>query len=143
MIEFFLDCVPPKANHQAKKIVRAGGFLKLADKPELEEAKASLDALLIDAKKECGALPITGNVRITMSFTWPWTSSFSARKRAPGLAWKPTSPDVDNLAKTLIDRLAKLNFIGNDAEVCDLKVRKFYGDRPGISVWIAQCGVIE
>jgi len=143
MIEFFLDCIPPKANHQAKKIVRAGGFLKLADKPELQESKASLDALLIEAKKELEGIPIEGAVKLDLVFVWPWLKSHSKKQRAAGRMWKTTSPDLDNLIKTFTDRLSKLLFIGNDGTVCDRRERKYYGDHPGITVRISNCGVIE
>jgi len=143
VIEFFLPCVPPKANHQHKKIVRVGGFLRMADKPELEQTKATLDALLIDAKREVSGLPVNGSVKLDLVFVFPWLKSHPAKLRANGLAWKASAPDCDNLGKTFQDRLSALGFIGNDGTVCDLRVRKFYGDHPGITARISNCGVLD
>jgi len=136
MIEFFLSCVPPSATHHHKRIVRIGKFSRLADKPELVAAKEMVDTLLLPHQPTA---PMTGALRLTLEFEWPWLSTHSQRVRAQGRIPKTTKPDASNLAKSTEDRLAALRFIDNDALVAELVVRKFFGDRPGIGVCIEPC----
>jgi Holliday junction resolvase RusA-like endonuclease len=141
MIEFFLPCVPPTANHQNKKIItiklRDGRqFHKLGDKPELQAARQMIDGLLYPHRP---VAPTTGPVLLTLEFTWPWLASHPAKVRARGRIPKTTRPDCSNLAKTTEDRLVALLFIEDDAPVAELTVRKFHGDYPGIGVRIESC----
>jgi Holliday junction resolvase RusA-like endonuclease len=131
MLDVFLPCVPPTANHQRKRIVRVGQFARLADKPELVAAKAMIDALLMAHRPPAA---FRGHVSLTLEYTWPWRAADSNRRRALGRVRKNTKPDCSNLAKTTEDRLVALCFLEDDAQVSELHVRKFYGDRPGIRV---------
>lgn len=133
MIEFFVQCVPPTANHQRKRIVRIGNFTKLADKPELVAAKSMLDSALYPHQP---ATPIAGAVRMHVEFTWPWRKSETKKRRALGRVHHTTKPDSSNAIKTLEDRLTALSFITDDKAVADLRVLKFWGDTPGIYVRI-------
>jgi Holliday junction resolvase RusA-like endonuclease len=136
MIEFFVVCVPPTANHQNKQIVRIAKWHKLADKPELVAAKDMIDSLLTPHRP---LAPQRGPVTLTLEFTWPWRSSESQRTRARRLIPRTSRPDCSNLAKTTEDRLAKLRFMEDDNQVVELVVRKFFGDHPGIGVLIEPC----
>jgi Holliday junction resolvase RusA-like endonuclease len=136
MIEFFLPCVPPSANHHAKRIVRIGRFSRLADKPELVAAKEMIDGLLVPYRPR---LPLAGPLTLTLEFTWPWRASDSAKVRARGLVPMVVRPDCSNLAKTTEDRLVALRFLEDDALACELIVRKFRGDHPGIGVRLEPC----
>lgn len=133
MIAFTLACVPPTASHHRKRIVRIGGFSRLADKPELVAAKATLDALLLPHQPQA---PVPGPVALTVAFTWPWRASEPKRRKALGRVPHTSRPDLDNLCKTLTDRLVALRFLEDDAAVSSLSVTKFWGDEPGIAVWL-------
>jgi Holliday junction resolvase RusA-like endonuclease len=136
MIEFFLVCVPPSANHQNKRIVKIGHFARLADKPELLAAKEMIDGLLVPHRPHA---PLAGPLTLTLEFTWPWRAGDSAKVRARGRVPMTVRPDCSNLAKTTEDRLAALRFLEDDALVCELVVRKFRGDHPGIGVRLEAC----
>jgi Holliday junction resolvase RusA-like endonuclease len=141
VIEFFLPCVPPTANHQNKRIttIRARdgrSFHKLGDEPELVKAKQMIDGLLVPYRPPT---PLTGPLTLTLEFTWPWRASDSQRTRARRLIPRTSRPDCSNLAKTTEDRLAQLLFMPDDAFVVELVVRKFFGDHPGIGIRIESC----
>lgn len=136
-MRFFLHCIPPKANHQSKKIVRVGGFSKLADSDALQAAKATLDALLVPHRPDQA---MSGPLSLTLAFYWPWPSGTPQKAKYNGPAYKVTSPDCDNLAKTITDRLAALRFIENDAHVVRLVVSKYHSAEPGIDVTISAAG---
>jgi Holliday junction resolvase RusA-like endonuclease len=129
----FLPCVPPKTSHHAKRIVKIGRFSRLADRPELVEAKDTIDALLL---RHQPASPIGGDgpLVLDIELTWPWLKSDSKKARACGRIPHDTKPDWDNAAKTLTDRLAALRFIAQDSRIVDGRVRKWRGDQPGIGI---------
>lgn len=128
-----LACIPPTVSHHHKRIVRVGRFSRLADKPELVAAKATLDALLLPHQP---AQPVAGPVALVLAFTWPWRASEPHKRRVLGRVPHTSRPDADNLAKTLTDRLVALRFLEDDAAVADLHVTKWWGDTPGIAVWL-------
>ena len=130
---FHLACIPPKTSHHAKRIVRVGQWSRLADKPELVSAKATLDALLLPHQPSA---PLTGPLRLELVFTWPWRASESKRVRALGHAPMTSRPDADNCSKTITDRLMALRFIEDDAAIVDLHVQKWWGPSPGIQVTV-------
>lgn len=130
-IAFFLSCVPPKTSHHHKKIVRIGKWTRLADRPELVEAKETLESLLLPHQPSA---PLSGPVCLTLEYTWPWLKGDSKRLRALGRVPHDRKPDLDNCSKTFTDRLQALRFIEADAMVVDLRLRKWRGDTPGITV---------
>lgn len=131
MIQFFLPCVPPRVNHQRKRIVRVGPWTRLADAPELVAAKQTLETLLLPHQPPS---PFDGPVALSLEFTWPWLASDSKRTRALGRVPHTSRPDCSNVAKTLEDRLVVLRFLEDDSQVVDLRVRKWRGETPGIRV---------
>lgn len=142
-LSFFVACVPPTVSHHHKKIVtiktRDGRqFSKLADKPELDWAKSMLESLLLPHQP---AQPVAGPVVVDVTFVWPWRASESKRRRAMGRVPHTSKPDASNAWKTLEDRLVALRFIEDDRAVVDVRLRKWWGDAPGISVrirpWVA------
>ena len=133
-VTFHLSCIPPKTSHHAKRIVRIGKFSRLADKPELVAAKNMLDALLLPHQP---TQPIVGAVSLDVVYVWPWRASDGRRTRDRGLVPMTSRPDVDNLAKSLTDRLVALRFIEDDSNVVELHVRKWWGGSPGITVTIS------
>jgi Holliday junction resolvase RusA-like endonuclease len=128
---FTLPCIPPKTSHHAKRIVRIGRFTRLADAPALQDAKATLDSLLLPHQP---AQPVTGPVTLALTYVWPWLASDGKAVRAGGRVPHPKRPDCDNLAKTFTDRLVALRFLQDDGQVVTLTVQKYRGDEPGITV---------
>lgn len=131
MVAFFVSCVPPKTSHHHKRIVRVGGFSRMADKPELNAAKASLDAWFLPHQPPT---PLDGPVVLDIELTWPWLAGDSKKARARGRIPHDSKPDWDNAAKGIADCLARLRFIEQDSRVVDGRVRKWRGDHPGIAV---------
>lgn len=136
VLTFAMPCIPPTTTHQHKRIVRAGRFSRLADKPELNAAKQTLEALLLPHRP---VEPVAGPVALRLVFVWPWLKKHTkAQRNACGGVIKviphTSRPDASNLAKTLEDRLVALRFLADDNAVVRLEVHKFWGDCPGIGV---------
>src|SRR3990172_5314321 len=121
-MEFFCHCIPPKATHHSKKIVRVHRWHRLADSDALVSAKDTIDAVLLPHQPR---EVIAGAVELTLEFIWPWPAGTSKLMQAQGRAVKITRPDCTNVAKTLQDRLLPL------------RVAKYIGEIPGIRVRIS------
>ncbi len=132
MIEFFLPVVPFKASHHHKKIVRIGKFSRLADKPELVQARSTYESLLTEYAP---ATPLDGPIRLELNFYFPYNKSHSKKFKLT-VQPKDTKPDCSNLAKTFEDCLCRMGFFHDDGQVSQLIVRKFYSDKAGIGVGI-------
>lgn len=73
-------------------------------------------------------------LEMTVTATYPWPKSLSAKKRAlPGAERKATTPDADNITKIIKDALNLVVFT-DDARISDLHVFKRFGDAPGATV---------
>lgn len=131
MIQFFVSLVPPTANHQSKKIVRVGGFSRLADSEQLRDARSIWWAALHPYRP---TVPFKGPLSLSVTFVWPYLKGHSAKARLVKLIPKTTSPDCSNTIKTVEDVMASLLYFENDAQICELQVRKFYGESPGVHV---------
>jgi Holliday junction resolvase RusA-like endonuclease len=140
-VQLFLPCVPPKATHQAKKVARRGSFRNapiygITDKPELVATRQFLTGLLLGKSP---ARPIEGPVSLILEFEWPWLKGHGKRLRAAHTRIPCRSkPDCSNAAKTIEDVLVDLRFLVDDVDVVELTVRKWFGDRPGITVRISE-----
>lgn len=72
--------------------------------------------------------PILGPVAVEISFAWPWRKSEPKSVTEKHLfKWKDVKPDLDNLAKTVIDVMAAKNcFEVGDQQVARLTLEKVW-----------------
>ena len=82
--------------------------------------------------------PLTGPIKVKVTYTWPWLKEHGVKVKAKGRIVKTTKPDADNLAKLTIDCMAMMNFFANDAAVWKVTSEKYHGDSPGVRVWIVE-----
>lgn len=87
------------------------------------------------------------NVTITAIFARPdyLTPNFESRVSQPPVERisHVVKPDADNVSKAVLDVLTKAGVIGDDARVCVLTVRKWWGavgEEPGIDVVVEEVG---
>lgn len=130
-MKIHLPIVPPKTTHQAKKIVRIGGFSRLADKPELTEVISDYMSIL---RPYAPDKPITGAVVLKLEFVFPWRKSEPKKNRVLGRRPMTSKPDWDNLAKTLVDVMTKLGFWVDDSQIFSGHPVKWWGDDVGITI---------
>jgi Holliday junction resolvase RusA-like endonuclease len=84
--------------------------------------------------------PFSGPVGGTFDFVLRIPPSWREEDRglaAAGLIWPTMRPDQDNLAKAVLDS-ANGRLFADDGQVCWLRVRKRYGDVPGVGVVIGR-----
>lgn len=80
-----------------------------------------------------------GALSVSIVLSWPFRKSDRDSKR---MDLKPhtSRPDLDNLAKGLIDRLVALRFMEDDGQIAQLTLSKFWSSNPGIQVTISAFG---
>ena len=97
-------------------------------------AKAQIDRALSGRQPK---VPFNSAIELTVYWVFPKI------KRAKNGQRKDTSPDLDNLQKTLQDRLAKLKFYENDALISDLILKKRWHDCSGLYIKIRDVEPID
>lgn len=55
------------------------------------------------------------------------------KKDAPGPVWKGTTPDVDNVAKSVLDAIQMAGVIRQDNQVVYLEVRDMFAEKDGVA----------
>ena len=74
--------------------------------------------------------PLKGGLFVGLDFTFP-----AGAKRSEGEP-HTSRPDADNLAKLVLDCLMRAGMIGDDAIVSQLLIRKSYGAKPGVLIYL-------
>lgn len=120
---FFMPMIPPTKTNQEKGINFKSRRVYTTD--GLKDAEAKFDAHLFSHRPD---EPLTGAVRLLVHWMFPVTG-----KHKDG-EWKTTKPDVDNSVKTLIDRMTRLGFWKDDAQIVGLLIEKRYSEIPGIYI---------
>lgn len=133
MITFHIPITPPKATSQTKRLVMVGGKPRFFPKKEHQAAENDLMVLMA---QHAPSSPMTGPLRLSVDFVFPWRKSETKRRMACGKLPNDARPDCDNLVKLVSDVLTKLRFYGDDGQVSVLHVYKHWGDRVGITVSI-------
>lgn len=120
---FFMPMIPPTKTNQEKGINFKSRRVYTTD--GLKDAEAKFDAHLFSHRPD---EPLTGAVRLLVHWMFPVTG-----KHKDG-EWKTTKPDVDNSVKTLIDRMTRLGFWKDDAQIVGLLIEKRYSEFPGVYI---------
>lgn len=87
--------------------------------------------------RQVGWEPVLGPVSLTLVFHLPRPASHYGTGRNAGMIkpgrpdWCATKPDVDKLARAVLDALTKCGAIGDDATVVELKASKWYTGTDG------------
>lgn len=76
-------------------------------------------------------------VSVGIEFRFPFPSTASAKRRARGKEYMTERPDVDNLAKSILDEMSDLRIVADDAQIAVVHLVKARSTQPGITVSIA------
>jgi Holliday junction resolvase RusA-like endonuclease len=96
-----------------------------------------------DAAEKACQEPLAGPVAVELAFRWPRPKGHfgsgrnAAQLKASAPVWPAQLPDLDKLARAVMDALTGLAF-DDDAQVVDLGLRKRYadGEGPGVTVTV-------
>lgn len=104
---------------------RVGGFIRFFTHKDVEDWKRTVVAQVLDKKPE---RPLQGALAVTMIFYLARPKSLPKKVR-----FHSRKPDAENCAKAVLDFLSGLVYM-DDAQVADLRVRKEYGEQPGVDI---------
>lgn len=116
---------PPTVTAQQQIITKTG---RVVYGKKVTEARQILEGRL---SEHVPAEPFTEALCVTAIWCW----SRAGKKKSE---WKTTRPDLDNLAKMLLDTMTKLCFWKDDAIVVQLSLTKIWNQEPGIKITITQ-----
>lgn len=116
---------PPTVTAQQQIITKTG---RVVYGKKVTEARQILEGRL---SEHVPPKPLDGALSVTVVWCW-------SRAEKKTRAWKTTRPDVDNLAKMLLDTMTRLGFWKDDAIVVQLSMTKIWNKDPGIKITINQ-----
>ena len=125
----------PKAQKRHRH-VRMGNFVRQYD-PSASDKGDFLSIVQYNAPKEPFAVPVA--IAIRFYFTRP-KSHFKTGKNSHVMKdtaplWHTSKPDVDNMAKFLMDSLNKI-YCKDDSNIADCWIIKQYDDKPRTEIEI-------
>ena len=105
---------------------------------EQEANERTLEAMPLCHKPE---KPLCGPVKLDFTAYMPIPASTSKKRRVDMQAGKighTVKPDVDNLAKQLLDAMTRLRFWDDDRQIVELTCRKRYAEEPRWEICVQQ-----
>lgn len=138
-MEFWVDCIPPKATAQASSMImrRKDGTPFIGKAKRGAKTRSELLTLFMPHRP---IAPLEGAVFMQVDWVYPWRKSEPKKNKQDGNLPCDTRPDCDNLCKFLCDVLGRLGYFTDDSQIADLRFRKFWGDRCGIGVKMGRLG---
>lgn len=124
MICFFHECNPPTSTAQQRQFFKKGNALTQAAK----KASATWQAIVEQHKP---IQPLTGPLTVKIGVSW-------FKKGLSEVVPRITKPDVDNLAKLIMDAMTKAGYWQDDNQVCDLRVTKYNSPIGGLAVTVEE-----
>jgi len=134
-IDIWLPCVPPTTTAQQKGAFVAGGKVRFFTKKKVAQAQGSIIALLQHFMPDT---PYEGPLRVSICWDFPFRKSESKARRKLAPLHIPSRPDVDNLAKGMLDAMTTLAFWRDDSQIADLRLIKRWNEPSGIRVFIEE-----
>ena len=137
-IDFTIDVNPPKTTAQQKGARVVGGFVRFFKKKKVREAEATLTALFYP---HAPSAPLEGPLSLSVDWYFPYRKT--ERKtviKSCRIFGHTVRPDLDNLEKSLIDTLTRLQFWNDDSQVCVKHTRKYWAPKGKIHVKIERAG---
>lgn len=139
-IDKWLPCIPPTRTAQQKgAYIRPGknggkGHIQFFTKNAVKKAANELKAILSPIQPE---KPLKGPLSLMVTMVFPWPKGTAKYKRVSEGEPHASRPDCSNLIKLLEDTMTEMGFWEDDSQIYDLRVRKFRGNEPGISIRIS------
>lgn len=119
----------PTATLQQKRATIKNGHIMMFEPPNVKSAISIFHYKLHKYKPET---PFVGPVQV--SITW----TFGTKSKAKIGFFRTSRPDIDNMAKILIDRMTKLGFWKDDSQISVLYLEKIWGEHSTIDISIME-----
>ena len=106
-------------------------FVGKMAKSSAKKWSAEFTALLIEAKQKFHVKTHTGQTTVGIVFVYPHTKQTAKQGHSVP---KTTRPDVDNLAKSVLDCMVDAGWLEDDNIVVELILRKIYSETPQVVI---------
>ena len=120
--------IVPTAQARVRHGISKGGFVTAFKADTQKRNERTLEACLLEHKP---AEPMCGAIRLAFEAVLPVPFSAGKKKKAEmlaGIVHPLKKPDIDNLAKQLLDAMTRLQFWEDDKQIVELHCRKVYGE---------------
>jgi Holliday junction resolvase RusA-like endonuclease len=138
MLKFLLPLDPPPSNQAALRILKTRDGRQFIGKTAKSSAKKwSNDATLLLKSYYKGA-PIDKAVQVYIEFNYAHTIESAKVAKREGIERVPkaTRPDLDNLAKLILDSIVQAGILKDDSLIVELAMSKVYTDKSYIVIGI-------
>jgi len=138
ILSFSIHCIPPKSTHQAAlRILKRPDGTQFVGKFATSKGKHAQNELMMLFTPHRPAVSFKGPLRLKIIWMYPYRKAEPKSRRQP---YKPcdTRPDVDNLAKFIMDIMTRLGFYGDDGQVSELRFIKCWNKETGIAVTLEE-----
>lgn len=140
MIYFFVPGAP--VGKARARVTRTGH--SYTPQKTVDYEKAVRDAFLTQCKE---SYPKDEPLSLSFTAWYPIPKSASKKRRQQMLAGiiRPTvKPDLSNVLKSIEDAIQSDTAYHDDSQIVELgRIRKFYGEEPGVEVWIKGVNEID
>lgn len=136
MIHIFAEGLP-KGQPRPRAFSR-GGMARVYDPGTAEGWKG---CIALAVKPFLPPAPMAGPLFVELTFILPRPGAHFRGKakalRDDAPTYHAGKPDIDNLAKAVLDALTTLRLWGDDTQVADLRITKAYGTRAGCEISVS------
>lgn len=142
MICFTVPCVPVAQPRQRHRLVtkRDGDQFVSNYTRRRDPVNAFKAAVQLAASQAYQGAPLEGPLCISLVFIMPRPSRLRWKTKPMPREWHASKPDVENIAKAVLDALTGLVWI-DDAQVASLHCKKLYAsgdEQPGAEVTVLE-----
>ena len=133
-MEFVLGVIPT-AQARVRHGISRGGFVTAFKAGSQIRNEQTLEAVLLPYKPDT---PVRVAVSVSFTAVLPLPQSVSKKRKQAmleGAELPVKKPDIDNLAKQLLDAMTRLQFWEDDKQIAELHCKKIYGE---VGKWIVR-----
>ncbi len=135
-INAFARITIPTATPQQKGLMVVGGTPRYYTKGKVRNALALYWSVILSGRPR-GFKKFEGPVRVMIMFCFAAPKKWGKKARA-AITPKTTRPDLDNMAKTVLDAATRAHVWDDDAQVTRLDLRKAYGPEEFVRIVIEE-----
>lgn len=141
VLAFRVPAIPPTRTAQQKGAFVQNGRVRFFVKPHVAREAHNTVALVVQALPDTWE-PLDGPVELRLRLVYPYRKSEPKRRTKDGAELPhDTRPDLDNLAKGIIDALTTAAVWRDDSQLARMVLSKEWGPRPYWEVRVAKLGV--
>ena len=139
-LAFRVNAVPPTRTAQQKGAYVCNGHIRFFTKPGVAAEKENTVALVL-GKLPQGWQPLEGPLEFRLHLVWPYRKGEPKKNTRDGAELPiSTRPDLDNIAKGIIDALTVAGVWRDDSQIARMVLEKAWGPAPYWEVRVSRLG---